>query len=221
MLDKLKRALGVKSPSAGIPTGPASNSEDLLTWWHSEFTPEEQRYILTKYQPMVLGANTDSEGLSLDRIIRPDGSLGPIGTLAALSTWFMSGEDLPLARRILDKSVERREAENGPVIDRHYIYHNMIRVYYRDRNRDTNSLQLAIEACEKQIDLGPQVVRAWPREEMGAALPRHTGFEQLAIVLERNKDYDGAVRLSEEALRQGWAGDWGKRIDRCRQRSKQ
>ena len=87
----------------------------------------------------------------------------------------MSGEDLPLARRILDKSVERREAENGPVIDRHYIYHNMIRVYYRDRNRDTNSLQLAIEACEKQIDLGPQVVRAWPREEMGAALPRHTG----------------------------------------------
>ena len=86
MLDKLKRALGVKSPSAGISTGPASNSEDLLTWWHSEFTPEEQRYILAKYQPMVLGANTDSEGLSLDRysrvIIRPDGSLGPIGTLA-------------------------------------------------------------------------------------------------------------------------------------------
>ena len=47
------------------------------------------------------------------------------------------------------------------------------------------------------------------------------GFEQLAIILEQNKDYDGAVRLSEEALRQGWAGDWGKCIDRCRQRSKQ
>ena len=62
MLDKLKRALGVKSPSAGIPTGPASNSEDLLTWWHSEFTPEEQRYILAKYQPMVLGATHGLRG---------------------------------------------------------------------------------------------------------------------------------------------------------------
>ena len=54
----------------------------------------------------------------------------------------------------------------------------------------------------------------------------HIGYkckcqQNLAIILERNKDYDGAVRLSEEALRQGWAGDWEKRIDRCRQRSKQ
>ena len=47
-------------------------------------------------------------------------------------------------------------------------------------------------------------------------LPAHTGFEQLAIIRERDKDYDEAILLCEEALRHGWSGDWQKRIVRCK-----
>ena len=196
----------------------AEDPDNLLAWWQSEFTAAEQNYILAKYQPLVLGAAVEGEGLDLNRIVLPDGSLGLIGSLAALSTWFISGDDMPLARRILAKSVERQESETGSVLDRHYIYYHMIRVYYRVRSRDKNALALAIQACESQIALAPHVIRERPKE-WSEILPEHPGFQQLVIILERNKDYDGAIRLSEEALRQGWAGDWGKRIARCRQRS--
>lgn len=97
----------------------------------------------------------------------------------------------------------------------------MIQVYYRDRNRDENALILALEACEQQIALAPQVIREQPSEWAGE-LPAHRGFEQLAIVRERDRDFEGAIRLSEQALRQGWAGDWEKRIFRCqRKRNKE
>ena len=105
-----------------------------------------------------------------------------------------------LARRIMAKSVERQEAEVGATIDRHFIYGCMIQVYYRDLNRDGNALALALEACERQIALAPQVMREQPREWEGE-LPAHLGFQQLAIVRERDRDFEDAIRLSEEALR--------------------
>ena len=170
MLDKMKRALGAKTLVENAREGATGDSDNLLAWWHTEFTPEEQHYILAKHQPAVVGTAVEGEGLDLSRIIRPDGSLGLIGSLAALSTWFMSGDDIPLARRILAKSVERQESETGSVIDRHFIYYHMIRVYYRDRNRDKNALALAIETCEKQIALAPEVIRERPQEWGGFCL---------------------------------------------------
>lgn len=95
----------------------------------------------------------------------------------------------------------------------------MIQVYYRARNRDENALALALEACEKQIALAPQVIREQPKD-WKRGLPAHLGFQQLAIVRERDRDYEAAIRLSEEALRQGWAGDWEKWIARCKRKNK-
>ena len=216
MLDKVKRALGAKTPVKDTKEGATGDSNNLLAWWQTEFTPEEQNYILAKYQPLVIGGAVEGEGSDANDIILADGSLGSVGTLAALSTWFTSGDDIRLARRILAKSVDRQESETGSAIDRHYIYYHMIRVYYRDR--DENALALAIQACEKQIALAPQAICDGSKE-WGDVLPAHPGFQQLAIILERNKDYEGAIRLSEEALQQGWSGDWEKRISRCKQRS--
>ena len=195
------------------------DTDNLLVWWETEFSPEEQDYILTKYQPMALG--TGNERKDLSRIIRPDGSLGLISSLTALSTWFLTGDDVPLARRILAKGVERQESETGDIIDRHFTYAHMIKVYYRDRNRDESALALAIEACQKQIAIAPQVIEEWTKDSLASqgGLPAHSGFEQLAIILEKNKDYEGAIQLSQQALQQGWNGDWEKRIARCRQRS--
>ncbi|MGB3330684.1 MAG: hypothetical protein WBA46_17110 [Thermomicrobiales bacterium] len=53
------------------------------------------------------------------------------------------------------------------------------------------------------------------------ALPSHPGFQRLAMNAEKAKDYDRAIRLCEEAKRQGWSGDWDVRIARCRSKSRQ
>lgn len=222
MLDKIKQAFKSKGPVEHSLRDTDCYADNLLAWWETEFSPEEQNYILTKYKPMTLGGAVEGERTDLSHIIRPDGSLGSISSLTALSTWFLTGDDVPLARRILAKAVERRESETGSVVDRHFIYGLMIKVYYRDRNRDNNALELAIETCQKQIAIAPQAIREWPEYLKGqdGGLPAHSGFEQLAIILERNKDYQGAIQLSQKALSQGWAGDWEKRIARCRKRSK-
>ena len=91
----------------------------------------------------------------------------------------------------------------------------MIRIYYRDRDRGSDTLQLAIQACEEQINLGPKAGSAFRQEYPESRLPMHTGFEQLTIIREKEKDYAEAIRLSQEAMAQGWNGDWEKRIARC------
>ena len=58
-------------------------------------------------------------------------------------------------------------------------------------------------------------VTEYPRSP---GLPEHLGYKQLAIICEKERSYDLAIDLSETALKQGWAGDWQKRIDRCNRR---
>jgi len=40
-------------------------------------------------------------------------------------------------------------------------------------------------------------------------------FKQLAIIEEKQKKYEEAIKISNEALEQGWFGSWAKRIERC------
>ena len=49
-------------------------------------------------------------------------------------------------------------------------------------------------------------------------IPRPVGFWQLAVILEKQGNYNEAIALATQALEQGWAGDWEKRIARCKQR---
>ena len=188
---------------------------DLVDWWETEFTQKERDHILAKFQP--LGFERGKESASIERIVDPDG--GPRLLLSSLATWFASpADDLPLARRILDEAVRRGEGTYGQILDRHFVYQHMITVYYRDRNRDPSSLALATEACESQIALGVRAAQAFLSEYPDQSLPTHVGFKQLAIIREKQKVYAEAIRLSEEAIRQGWSGDWDKRIARCKRR---
>ena len=192
------------------------SGSDLQKWWKREFTRSEQKRILAKYQPVVMGTGSASpEGDS--KLFRPDGSL--MLALSALATWFTSpASDLPIARRIADKAMEIGEGTKGEVLDRHFIYQHLINVYYRDRNMHSDSLGLAIQACEKQISLGPDAAKAFRREYQWRPLPSHVGFKQLAIIREHERDYDEIIQLCRRAAEQGWAGDWDKRIARCQKR---
>ena len=205
MLDRIRRTVKAKIPLGNREQ--ATATDNLLAWWNSSFTREERRYIASQ--------------LDVHHLTHPDLSQGFTGSSALAATAFLTGDDILLARRIMAKSVERQEAELGATIDRHFLYDCMIQVYYRDRNRDENAQVLALEACEQQIALAPQVIREQPRSWAGE-LPAHLGYQRLAIVRERDRDFEGAIRLSEQALHQGWAGDWEKRIFRCqRKRNKE
>lgn len=186
----------------------------LSEWWLSEFTIEERNYILKKFQPM------GSEGNSL-----VDGEISytsqtALGFLSGLAGWFDNEKDRKIAYRVLKKAEELIN-ESCNIIDVHFYCMNKIKIYYKDRDKDPNALNQAIEACKKQMEIAPKVKNAFLKEFDNDPLPAHTGFEQLCIIEEKRKNFESAINISKIALEQGWTGDWQKRIDRCNKKLKQ
>ncbi|HEY7035259.1 MAG TPA: hypothetical protein VH482_28225 [Thermomicrobiales bacterium] len=132
------------------------------------------------------------------------------------SLFAMSDRDAE--REMAPREAVRRTTQ--PTLDRHFALQEEIQAAYRRRDRDPKALAAAIAACKRQIALAPATAdamrTAW-RDDKGTPLPlpRHVGFEQLAIVREREGDLAGAIRLAQEAQRQGWAGEWERRVSRC------
>lgn len=46
-------------------------------------------------------------------------------------------------------------------------------------------------------------------------LPHHRGYYRLAVNYEKQKRYKDAIQIAKRAKKEGWAGDWDKRIERC------
>jgi hypothetical protein len=90
------------------------------------------------------------------------------------------------------------------VLDPHFAYSSMIPIYYGDRDTDPEALDLAIHACQNQIVLAVQAGAQWTAESPDGPLPSHRGFTQLAIIREKEGNYSEAIKLSQDALRQGW-----------------
>ncbi|MBI4491922.1 MAG: hypothetical protein HY690_03915 [Chloroflexi bacterium] len=191
----------------------------LADWWLSAFSAAERERIESTFHPM---GETERRPLTMGQVGRS--SRHAAGFLTDLATWLMNVENCGLALRVLAKA-EALAATSSDVLDLHFVYGSQVPAYYRLRKTDPAMLDAAIVACEKQIALGPRAARAFRRwyRSMGTddGLPEHTGFEQLAIIRERQGDYVEAIRLCKEAKRQGWGGNWDERIARCGKRARQ
>lgn len=204
----------------------------LQDWWLYSFTPEEQSYIVNKFQP--LGMTTTN---SLIKGSISWSSQSVVSFLQSLSGWFNNPKDRHIAIRILQKAEQLSEQtpisdaklrifkketileklstkEADRTLDKHFLYHQQIKTFYRERNSDPNALNKTIEACQKQISLAPLAAKAFRRKWKSDPLPAHTGYEQLAIILEKQKNYHEALKICKEALKTKWNGDWERRLER-------
>ena len=128
--------------------------------------------------------------------------------LANLAEWLNKPECRHLARRV----IEQAEAIASDPLEMHDVFQVMVVVNYRDRKKHPTFLHAAIRACQKQIDIAPEAIRLW-RSQRRRTVPTHNGFEQLAIIREKEGDYAAAIRLSREATKQRWrAAHWEWRI---------
>jgi hypothetical protein len=75
---------------------------------------------------------------------------------------------------------------------------------------------MAIVSCRAQIRIQHEAGGKWLRDYPGDTLPAHTGYTQLAIILEKEKRFEEAIALIEEAKANGWSGDWDSRMKRLR-----
>ena len=181
----------------------------LSEWWLSEFSEEERQYILETFQPLGSTGNFLTEGNILHT------SNTAIKLLSSLAGWFRKKEDRNIAYKILMKGEELIN-EKSDILDVHFLLQSKIEIYYRNRDNDPDALEESINACKQQIELAPKAKVAFKKEYSDSPLPRHIGFERLAIIEEKRKNFKAAIEISEKAMGQGWAGTWQKRIERCR-----
>jgi tetratricopeptide (TPR) repeat protein len=183
----------------------------LESWWLSEFSEKERRYITATFQP--LGSSGDS--LTSGEILYTGRSA--VGLLHNLAGWFSKEKDRPIAHKLLKKAEELSEV-GCSVLDAHFLYGQKFEIYYKDRDIP-GYLEKAVEACKQQIALAEKAAKAFRKKYKESPLPSHKGYQQLAITLEKQGKFDETVELCRNAEKQGWAGDWAKRIERCRRKA--
>ena len=187
---------------------------DLVDWWLNSFTESEREYIEQKYRPMTMGEQ-NNRPLTQGKILSTTQTASAL--LCGLASWFKKSEEFSIGKRIAEKSIE---LSGSNILDRHFAYQQMIEICYRSRDKEASAMSLAIQACELQINLAPQAADAFRKKYPEQPLPGSVGYEQLAIIREKEKNYLEAINLSKQAKKQGWAGDWDKRIERCEKKFK-
>lgn len=134
----------------------------------------------------------------------------------------------------IQKVMERYQKEDKRIrviLDKHFGYQQEIQHWYPLRNSQKGAKENAIRACQAQVAMSKQAMQAfhdsdrlhlWYLHEIGdppdetreMKIPRHIGFEQLAIIREKDGDVAESIRLCQQAKNDGWNGDWDKRIAR-------
>jgi len=165
---------------------------NLTEWWLETFNKQERDYIVKTFQP--LGGSGDV--LVKGEIRSISGSA--VSLLGNLAGWFKNVEDRGIGYKLLDKA-EKIINNNTEVLDVHFFYQNKIEFYYRFRDVDSESFNTAVEACRKQIELSSDTVPVFRKEYENEELPRHVGYEQLAIILEKQEEYDEVISLCRQA----------------------
>jgi tetratricopeptide (TPR) repeat protein len=180
----------------------------LEKWWFSEFSQEERERIEEKFQP--IGSSNSS--LTSGDIESSTESL--LSFLSNLAGWFSKKEDLSIAYRILEKGDSFSKSTKS-VLDRHFFFGQKVKAYYKSRE-NKQYFDEAVKAAEQQIALANKAAREFKAQMPQSALPSHIGYQQLAIILEKQKEFDEAIELCRKAKKQRWSGDWDKRIERCK-----
>ncbi|HCD14363.1 hypothetical protein [Shewanella sp.] len=201
---------------------------DLKEWWNTALMPAQRAQIARDYQPMGYPSGTPF-------LYSPIGkSYGETGKCCLLDVLACVAKDA--AKDIIWNKTEQAVKEalsqtKRNYIDIHLALAGLIKYHYRLRN-DQAHYEKAKELCLLQISISSKLVKKFrypekPKElkrlhkltgmthpyyDEPQILPSHTGYKQLAIILEKEGDLKGALELAKNALQQGWTDDYEKRI---------
>lgn len=178
---------------------------NLTNWFYSEFSESEIKFMDEKYSPLgssvTLTSGMVTKGVNVSFF------------LANLLGWFYGKERIDLCLKIAKKAEETFSGENESLIDIHFYYQSLIQFYYKLRDK-SEFLEKAVFYCKKQIEIAPLVSKEMKNDF--PALPRHVGYEQLAIIEKKNKNWQKVIDICTKAKKEKWNGDWDKRIQEAK-----
>lgn len=180
----------------------------LEDWWLSSFSEKERNYIESVYKPM----GSDEYPLTKGKNTSTTQSI--FGLFSGMVSWFQKKEDRYISHIIIKKA-ESLITNNSPILDIYFLYNAKIQTLYKDRDIIPNGLELAIEACSQQISYSKQASKEFLSQWTNANLPNPRGYQQLVIIKEKQQRYKEAIQICNQALSEGWSGNWEERIERC------
>ena len=201
---------GIEFPPKG-----GQESDDFVDRADPNITKKEKQYMLDKLKKVGL------EMLLYDQSSKaclPDDPQ----TISSLLSHFANKDEFNIALKLV-RHGEKNLPKCKDIIAQHFFYMHALKAFYKQRDVDSASYRLAKEYCRRQIQIAPKVALAM-QDRFRGELPNHTGFEQLAIILEKEGAYTEALELCKEAKSQGWGHgtskqqDWDKRIARIKKK---
>ncbi len=182
----------------------------LTGWWTSSFSKTERDHMEAAF--CAAGLRAGAKPLTRDR------GLVSYPTAAALLTVLgdrlsEKPEDRPLAVKVLAQA-ERRASAEEDILGRHFVYHQMIRLHVRWKDKFADATDHIFDACHKQIQLAPNAAKALRQMHPDGPLPNHLGYQQASALLEQEGLYEPAIELCRQAHSGGWSGNWSWRIQR-------
>lgn len=181
---------------------------NLVPFWKS-LSFEEQEYLRHKYNS---GLGVNPKALT-DIDIDAKSAQSKLSLLTIFLQSPKVNSDEILYQKIIFQA-ENSIPECQKIDDIHFYFQQIIIYYYRKRIKK-EFYDKAKESCLRQIKIAPEVKKSFLKQ-YGYPLPRHYGFKQYSIILQKEKKYDEAISICTLAHKQEWNGDWEKRIERLK-----
>lgn len=182
---------------------------DLHSFWDDELNEEEKLIVFENFCKGSMGI--DQSYLLEKELIAYGSKLNFIG---GQITRYIKTEYRSIGYKFIDLGKQEILLSNN-ILDKHFYYTSLIKFYYR-QSSEKEDFNLAVRACKDGISISKEAKHGFKLEYENDFLPRHLGYEQLSIILEKKKNYSESIKLCENALEEGWNGDWNKRIHRMK-----
>lgn len=170
------------------PYGGYIRSFGLTSFWKKLSEEEKgiwkEAYVKSQYPQPVEGAFIDAKGCKE----KPTSSI--FSFLYGTAVKLYQQKEFMLAEKTLDVAMKKVKQP----VALHAIYNLLIDVYYKQRNEREDAIASCITICRKDIRLAPSVL------EEAKDIP---AFKRLAIILESQGDYKGAIEVSKAAVQYG------------------
>lgn len=103
-------------------------------------------------------------------------------------------KDYQFAEMVLIEALDRKEES---VTSTHFVYNELIDLYYKQRDDRADAIEKCIQYCKKDIEIADEFVSAF------GEVPKIPSFKRLAIIYERQERYGDAIQVCEQAIEIG------------------
>jgi len=180
---------------------------NLHKFWNDKLNEEERKIVFENFCKGSIGID---QSYLLDKKITD--FFSKLNFIASQITRYIKPEFKSVGYKFIELGNDEVIISNN-ILDKHFYYTSLIQFYYRHRIQQEN-FNLTVKACKNLITISKNAKKQFEKEYENDSLPRHLGFEQLSIILEKQKKYIKSIEICRTAKNESWNGDWDKRIDR-------